>query len=382
MINQGSPTGAKIEKPKPKEMLFEEWREKFGLEGALLKEKSFKETEKQVSQFHEAGNSTLDFDNVLLQQLIDSGKISPPKPKDDPKQVLQQLTGQFNKPKGLFSSAQVTPEGNIQQSGALGGIFGTNTKALLDQLLTISKIQTGGLSPLEKESYELNNKIKNFQIAQIENSGEIPTEEELMSKIPEGEKEDYLVKPTKQTIRGMVNTVPILERKKSLPAKQLEDLGKFDNLEQDLDDVVNTLQTKGLRLGPGFSTTPGAISDMLGQMKGKNFAALKSDIGRNFQLYRKETTGVAAGYPELNMLAPNYPKATDKNDVFIQKSIDVIKDVKRNREILLDYFSKGGYAVSKLRKNKLEKQSSVWSPDKARRLEELRRKKAEGTLGR
>jgi hypothetical protein len=104
-----------------------------------------------------------------------------------------------------------------------------------------------------------------------------------------------------------------------------------------------------LQIGPGFDTRPGAISDMLGQLKGAEFASLKADIGRNFQSYRKWVTGVAAGYPELNMLAPNYPKMTDANDVFLQKSLDVMKDIERQREILIDHYSKGGYAVSKLR---------------------------------
>jgi hypothetical protein len=205
-----------------------------------------------------------------------------------------------------------------------------------------------------KESYRLNNLLKIAQIEQLNKTGQVPTSEELLKDIPPEEQEDYLIKPTKQTIRGIVSTVPILERKKTLASKQLEDLGNLDNTQKDLGAVVERLKTSGLQLGPGFSTRPGAISDMLGQVKGSEFAAMKADIGRNFQLYRKATTGVAAGYPELNMLAPNYPKATDTNEVFVQKSIDVMKDIQRNKDIMLDYFSKGGYAVSKLKKTQTQ----------------------------
>lgn len=48
---------------------------------------------------------------------------------------------QMTKSKGLFSSAQITPTGDIQESGAFGGIFGTNTASLLQNLLTASQIQ-------------------------------------------------------------------------------------------------------------------------------------------------------------------------------------------------------------------------------------------------
>jgi hypothetical protein len=201
-----------------------------------------------------------------------------------------------------------------------------------------------------------------------------------MSAVPEVEREDYVVKPIKQTIRGIVKTVPLLEKKKTLGAAQLNELGGIENTRQDLRSVVDRLAKSGLQIGPGFDTRPGAISDMLGQMKGSEFAALKSDIGRNFQSYRKWVTGVAAGYPELNMLAPNYPKMTYSNEVFIQKSLDVAKDMDRQRNILLDHYGKGGYAVSKLRNNPEETQSSL-PADKSKRLAELRAKKDAGTLG-
>lgn len=50
------------------------------------------------------------------------------------------MSGKIVPAKGLFSPAQVTPEGDIQRRGALG-IFGINTNELLNQLSQLSDIQ-------------------------------------------------------------------------------------------------------------------------------------------------------------------------------------------------------------------------------------------------
>jgi hypothetical protein len=304
-----------------------------GLHNAITMEESLKKDSAQLDEAHGQGMTSKD----ILGTLIKSKPAS--------------------SPFGFGGMSQENGQVTEQQPGILAALLSTlitgnpKTSANLDmaKLLDAQKLQGGEEDSVVQESFALNNEIKRRQLAEMDSTGTVPTKEELMAGIPEGEQEDYLIKPIKQTIRGIVKTVPLLERKKTLPANQLADLGAFDNTRQDLNAVVDRLKTSGLQLGPGFSTRPGAIADMLGQMKGSEFASMKADIGRNFQLYRKSTTGVAAGYPELNMLAPNYPKATDTNDVFIQKSIDVMKDIDRNREILLDHYNNGGYAVSKLK---------------------------------
>jgi hypothetical protein len=245
----------------------------------------------------------------------------------------------------------------------LSGNPKTSARMDMGKLEDISKIQKNMETGGDEDQYrKLEIELKKEQLNQIRQTGTPATEEELLSNVPEEAREDFVVKPVKQTIRGIVTTVPIVERKKTLGASQLNELGGLENSRQDLGAVVERLKSSGLKIGPGLDTRPGAISDMLGQMKGSEFAALKSDIGRNFQLYRKWATGVAAGYPELNMLAPNYPKMTDNNEVFLKKSLDVMKDIERQREVLLDHYSNGGYAVSKLR-NKDKQQSGGLSQD-------------------
>lgn len=234
---------------------------------------------------------------------------------------------------------------------ATAGGHGEIVDSLLDMVSEKEKMEQRQISG-EDEALEqgrlLNNMLMQAQIDSLKQFGNI-SEAQKLENIPEQERDDYVIKPVQQKIRGVVTTVPVIERKKTLSASKLEELGGLENSRRDLESVIDRLKKSGLQLGPGFSTPPGVISDMLGQMKGKEFASIKSDIGRNFQLYRKWATGVAAGYPELNMLAPNYPKATDINEVFIQKTLDVMKDIERQKEILLDYYSKGGYAVSQLR---------------------------------
>lgn len=195
-------------------------------------------------------------------------------------------------------------------------------------------------------------KIKQKQLQELEREGAVTANDKdtlAQLGIPEEERDDYIIKTATQNIRGIKQQIPILERKKTLPAKEAGDLADMTSTKLDLDKNIQMLQEKGLQLGPGFSTRPGAISDILGQMKGADFATLKSSIGRSFQKYRKWATGVAAGYPELNMLAPNYPKATDTNDVFLSKTLDVMKDIDRNQETTLNYFGDAGFAVSKLK---------------------------------
>jgi hypothetical protein len=344
---------SKNEKPDYKQMLLDLIKEKSGIHTAIIMEEALKNQSKQLKEAMIDNGMTAE--QIGQSKGVDMGELGGGEPESQPQppqpQASQSQQPQFTPAQGMFSPAQQLPTGQIQEGGALSWITRNSTGDLLKRLLVKAKIEGGEGENLERqESFRLNNELKRMQIDAINKNGEVPKSEDLLAGIPEEEVDDYLIKPVKQTIRGIVNTVPILERKKALPAKQLEDLGNFENTQRDLGAVVERLKASGLRFGPGFSTRPGAISDMLGQIKGKEFAAIKADIGRNFQLYRKTTTGVAAGYPELNMLAPNYPKATDENDVFIQKSIDVMKDIERNREIMLDHFSKGGYAVSKLRK--------------------------------
>lgn len=258
---------------------------------------------------------------------------------------LAKLQEQEKRKTGLLESiskgeVSEVPEGQEEPSAFEGTPFG----------ITGKKFKS--FPNIDKEAKKVELQIKNKQLEQLNNEGKVSAnEKDVLSNlgIPEEEKDDYIIKTATQTIRGIKTQVPILERKKTLPAKEASDLSNMASTKQDLNKNILYLKDKGLQLGPGFSTTPGAISDVLGQIKGSDFATLKASIGRTFQKYRKWATGVASGYPELNMLAPNYPKATDTNDVFISKTLDVMKDIERNQETTLNYFGDAGYAVGKLK---------------------------------
>ncbi len=266
--------------------------------------------------------------------------------------------------------------GRLLESTGAGQVFEGQK---LENLSKAQKIISGNDSIYE-EDRKLEVELKKAQLKQLNDTGTPATEDELFANIPEEQKEDYFVKPIQQTIRGIKTTVPIIERKKTLPSKELNDLGELESTTQGLSEIVDILQKKGLQMGPGFSTTRGAISDMLAQTKGPEFAALKAKIGRSFQQYRKWATGVAAGYSELNLLGPNYIKPTDTNEILIQKALDIAGENERNREALLNNFSNGGYAVSKLRnkkKSQINSNSTDWDQSKESRYQELLRKRGQ-----
>jgi hypothetical protein len=240
---------------------------------------------------------------------------------------------------------------------ATAGGHGEIVNGLLNYAVEQDKLKQKALSGEDEAltmGRELNNQLMQAQLNALNQQSTQNANDEF-NKIPESEKEDYLVKPVQQKIRGVVTTVPILERKKTLPSKELSDLAAIDDATDSVNEVVSFLKEKGLQMGPGFSTTRGAIADMISQLKGEDFNTLKSKIGRSFQKYRKWATGVAAGYQELSLLGPNYIKPTDTNENLIAKALDIAAENERNRNTMLDTFSSGGYAVSKLRRKDVQK---------------------------
>lgn len=357
----------------PKELLLQLITSKYGPHNAVVVEDALKTQKKQI----EDGmlNYGMSAEDIMKSRGIDIGSLN-----SDPK--IMPSAG------GLFTPAKITQDGNIQEGGPLSWIGGNNSGVLLKKLLVASEINKNKNNSMHDSVYQEDRKLevelKKAQLEQLRKTGVPASEEDLFSNIPKEEQEDYIVKPIQQTIRGIKTTVPILERKKTLPAKELNDLGELENTTKGLNEIVDILQKSGLEMGPGFSTTRGAISDMLAQMKGPEFSALKSKIGRSFQQYRKWATGVAAGYAELNLLGPNYIKPTDTNEVLIQKALDIAAENERNRTALLDNFSNGGYAVSKLRNKSSSQQGSTssssgmsgnWDDAKEARYQELLRKR-------
>ena len=178
-----------------------------------------------------------------------------------------------------------------------------------------------------------------------------PTEniEQRMSNagIPLEEQSDYYVAPKTYLNKGNPKTVEAFMKKRVITGGIVDDLGRMDGTNDNLTRNMETLVSKGMVSGPGYSTIAGPGSDIYSQyVKSPEFNAWKASVGRTFQQYRKWATGVAAGYPELQMLAPLYPKPTDRPEIFIKKTIDVIKENRNIRNRIVENFGKAGYAVS------------------------------------
>lgn len=174
--------------------------------------------------------------------------------------------------------------------------------------------------------------------------------------IPEEEREDYILQPVLRNVRGIPERFNVPKRKTELNKGQIdlvvEGASTISDLKKNLNTLKSNIDNKNFNIGPGIVTRGGAVGDIGAQwIRGPEFASFKGDVGRAFQKYRKWATGVAAGYPELSLLAPNFPKTTDEEDVFITKSLSAIDDMERNYGLYLNALSKSNYAVSKYRDN-------------------------------
>lgn len=178
--------------------------------------------------------------------------------------------------------------------------------------------------------------------------------------IPQEQLEDYYLKPRMIRNRGVTSSVAFPERKRDLSQKTVEDIATITSTASDLMKNLQTQEEKNFNSGPGITTRSGAVGDITAQFfRGPEFTSWKSDVGRAFQKYRKWATGVAAGYPELQILAPNFPKTTDIPEVFRQKTMSAVDDMNRNRDTFLDYLSKSNYATSQYKSIKATQNNNL-----------------------
>lgn len=120
-----------------------------GPQAAMVADKAFKTQDKQIEAAMIDHGMTAE--DVLKGIGVDTKRLAGglnDAPKMEPS-------------KGLFSSASVTPEGNIQDAGALGGIFGTNTHALLKNLLTVSEIKKNSTGSMASQLGQMKEDEKN-----------------------------------------------------------------------------------------------------------------------------------------------------------------------------------------------------------------------------
>ncbi len=188
--------------------------------------------------------------------------------------------------------------------------------------------------------------------------------QDISAQIPEGENpEDFYLKPVITKVRGVPQKDFIAERKDKIPSKELGDLKDLDVNTADLEANLNMLEKNPAIksfIGPGIAQRPGAIADIITQFGGapKEFATFKAASDLAFQKYRKWVTGVQAGYPELQWIAVDYPKPTDKYEIYASKANKAMEGMQRNREIFLDYLSKNNYAVGKFKQSSQTQQGN------------------------
>lgn len=133
---------SQIKKKDRKDLLLELIEKQYGPSNAIVMEKAFKTQDKQIEQAMLEGGATADqvgsTKGIDLRQL---DALIKNKGQDNSNKVQQSTMPQLLPSKGIMSPAQQTPEGNIQEGGALSWIGGHSTSDLLKKLTVLSKIQ-------------------------------------------------------------------------------------------------------------------------------------------------------------------------------------------------------------------------------------------------
>jgi hypothetical protein len=183
------------------------------------------------------------------------------------------------------------------------------------------------------------------------------TEQEALNQIPKTDvPEDYNIKVETRSVRGIPQSIYRPEKKNVVSPAQQKELYTIRQtrmlLERNLEALQKNTEFQKF-IGPGLVQRPGAFADISAQLgfAPKDFVTFKADVDKAFQKYRKEVTGVQAGYAELQWLAPDLPKTTDISNNFIAKTHSSIDQLKKAEEELINIWSQSGLAAGKLREN-------------------------------
>jgi hypothetical protein len=156
---------------------------------------------------------------------------------------------------------------------------------------------------------------------------------------------------------------------RAIPQRQIELIQDTAEVALGMDKIVNDMEKNKFKTGmlsPRFY--PGIKGDIPMQVVGKpEEASFKAAVDRYFQKYRKVTTGVQAGYPELQWLAADVPKTTDRPDILIDKAYSTKEINVENLRNMLNVLDDTGYDTSKLRlryRNLLEKSIPDFADEK------------------
>jgi len=144
----------------------------------------------------------------------------------------------------------------------------------------------------------------------------------------------------------------ISKKSRQIPQRQIELIQDTAEVAMGMDDIVSEMDRNKFKTGitsPRFY--PGVKGDLPMQLFGKKEeATFKAKVDRHFQKYRKVTTGVQAGYPELQWLASDVPKTTDRPDILVDKAYATKEIQVENLRNMFNVLEDTGYDTTALRK--------------------------------
>lgn len=429
-LNIGKP-----EKKDNKQILLDLIEKQYGLSNAVVMEKALKTQDKQIEQAMMEGGATADqigqtkgVDVSLLDKLMQGKpapeRVAPAQPQPQP----QQQQGN-----GVMSTA-LPALGKLLMAmgeGWQGQPYGSTALRQSETQLNLAKAQQ---APAENEYLELRKQReerlqKQYELTKTREFGgrisleEIDNNEQgidfnsliegygLTPKTNPGTGEKFYDIPSdierrEITKRGTIST------------KEMEYLDNYMNLIDGTDETIKSLQDLGVVSISDIGTIKtemvenpnfGPVSmparfDLLAQYKkDPKYKIIKDKLDRLFQVYyRKPVTGQQAGAKELELLRRAFASFTQRPQILVGDLQEISNEANRAVDNRLNSMKNVGRDISKFeeqitaKRNKSltyktqqqgiqeqgTQQQTGWSPDKAKRLEELRKKKAAGTLGR
>lgn len=137
-----------------------------------------------------------------------------------------------------------------------------------------------------------------------------------------------------------------------IPQRQIELIQDTAEVAMGMDDIISQMDKNKFKTGiTSGRFYPGVKGDLPMQLFGKKEeATFKAKVDRYFQKYRKVTTGVQAGYPELQWLASDVPKTTDRPDILVDKAYANKEIQVENLRNMFNVLEDTGYDTTNLRK--------------------------------
>lgn len=164
-----------------------------------------------------------------------------------------------------------------------------------------------------------------------------------------------------------------ISKEQKLSDKQLESVNDLDTAKSDLQNILDLKESRKIETGQIAGRVPEFFA-------GEDVAAFRSALGRYKDQYRKAITGAGAGPTEIAMLEKRLPNETDQPENFIAKAKEAQRELDRRKDIFLSNLQKQGKKTDQFKEEQVQSEIG-FTEDKAKRLQELRAKKAAGKLG-